>query len=61
MVEGELFELWELRHARPHVLARGAQQLENPLQLVVNVATREQRSASIGKLCKKSELYIVIM
>ena len=57
MVEGELFELWELRHARPHVLAGGAQQLENPLQLVVNVATREQRSASIGKLCKnKSEL-----
>ena len=45
MVHGELLELRQLGHAGPVLLAGRAEELEDPLQLVVHVGAGEERPA----------------
>ena len=50
VIHGELLELGQLRHPRPRVLGGGAQQLKDPLQLIVHVTSGKQGSSGVGQL-----------
>ena len=53
VVERELLELGEGAHVGPRGLGGRAQQLEDALQLVVDVAAGEQGAAGVRQFCKQ--------
>ena len=53
VVERELLELRQRVHVGPRVLGGRAQELEDALQLVVDVAAGEEGAAGVGQLCKQ--------